>query len=735
MTKKSAVTAVHKLELSKIDPRQLQQELMGKDLDLEKLVVYLRSQIKFNAAGQVVDVNVTRTIEGASTVVVSLLDYDRTVLNSGLLNSRLDIQVDGLWFRLVSVSRSPGSSQLDLTFEDREIAILRTYPPKDAPHHGVKFVHRKNTTRAEFILNLIREVKEFKIPVVIPELHKVQPIERSTDLPTVAATPPVSGTSGINNSINRNPGRYANPPTGGAAGGAAAGLAPHAGAGAGLMCKNVLADKEQIQNANIIIGVGKQMNMPRKVIVCAIMTATQESTLRNLSGGDAAHGGGKQDSAGLFQQYYKWGSYRDRTDPATSSRLFYNACIQQYKYEPNDPYWKICADTQNPAAKNRELYKQWYLEANAWVAAFGITGGDTETNTANANLMDRSTWGGGTDGTKTASDYVFFRGTPEFAGKIWKREDNWTCITRLAGEVQWRAFFVSGVFYLMSEDDLLKTQPIMILDETSPGVDGIGFDYDIGKKFATVNIPMRVGLWTAPPGGVVALQHMGPVSGRWIVSDYSRSVFNENAQVNLKKPMPVLPEPIVSDVSSIPTWAVGSGKKSGKGASQSADAAQFGGGAGADGSRTAVVAVADQAWGIEHSGNHYCYPPDERGDGTRPARPIPDSLWSADAHAGIDCSAFATLCYKEAGCPDPNGNNYNGSGNTSTLIAHCRRVSFPSPGDLVFYSGKGDIGYPGHVAVYIGQNKVCEMGSSQGITIDDMNYRSDLIAYASGFPL
>jgi hypothetical protein len=731
MTKKSALTAVHKLELSKLDPRQVQQELMGKDLDLEKLVVYLRSQIRFNAADQVIDVQVTRTIEGASTVAVTLVDYDRTILNSGLLNSRLDIEIDGLWFRLVSVSRQPGDDQLVLTFEDREIAVLRSYPPKGAPHYGVKFVHRKNTTRAEFILNLIREVKEFKIPVVIPELHKVQPIERSTDLPTIAATPPVSGTSGINNNINQNPRRYPSNRGSGTGGG----IAPHAGVSPGLTVKGALADKEQIQNANIIIGVGKQMSMPRKVIVCAIMTATQESTLHNLSGGDAAHGGGKADSAGLFQQYAPWGSYRDRTDPATSSRLFYNACIQQYKYEPNAPYWQICADTQKPRAIYRELYKQWYLEANAWVAAYGIPGGDTETNAGAANLMDRSNWGIGKDGSLQASDYVYYRGLPTYSGKVWRREDNWTCIQRLAQEVQWRAFFVSGVFYYISEDDLIKTQPIMMIDETSPGVDGIGFDYDIGKKFATVNIPMRVGLWTAPPGGVVVLGNMGPVDGRWIVSDYTRSLFNENATVNLKKPMPILPETIVSDVTKIPTWAFAAADPKSKGASQSANAAQFGGIVGADGSRKAVVAVADAAWGIEHSGNHYCYPKDERGDGSRDARPIPDSLWSADAHAGIDCSAFATLCYKEAGCPDPNGNNYNGSGNTSTLIAHCRRVAFPGIGDLVFYSGDGNLSYPGHVAVYIGQNKICEMGSSLGINISDMNYRSDIIAYASGFPL
>jgi hypothetical protein len=543
VTKKSAVTAVHKLELSKLDPRKVQQELMGDDLDLEKLVVYLKSKIKFDAAEQVIDVQISRSIEQASTVVVSLNDYHRTVLNSGLLNAKLDIEIDGLWWRLVKVERQAGQSQLDLTFEQREIAVLRSYPPKGAPHNGVKFAHRSKTTRAEFILNLIREVKEFHIPVVIPKLHKVQAIEKSSDNPNPEQTFGVTATSGIAPKINQVTESHLNPRMN---------IPSVSEQFNGITVKGAVADKEQIRNANIIITVGHQMNMPRQVIVCAIMTATQESTLHNLSGGDL-------DSVGLFQQRASWGSYADRHDPVTSSRMFYNSVIKTYRSNPNAPYWQICADTQRPREDLRQEYNRWRLESERTVTAYGLTGG-ADNNPADMNLQDRSSWG---SSEVAASDYVFYRGIPTEKNKVWKREDNWACIQRLASEVQWQAFFISGVFYLISEADLLKTQPIMIVDETSQGVEGIGFDYDIGKKSATVSIPMRVGLWICPPGGVVALQHMGPVSGRWIVSDFSRSLFDSKADVSLKKPEPILPEPFQGDVppKDVPTWAQGSGGK------------------------------------------------------------------------------------------------------------------------------------------------------------------------------
>jgi hypothetical protein len=121
--------------------------------------------------------------------------------------------------------------------------------------------------------------------------------------------------------------------------------------------------------------------------------------------------------------------------------------------------------------------------------------------------------------------------------------------------VGWRAFFIGGVFYYLTDDDLFKTQPMLTITESSQGVMGIGFDYDLGKKAATVEVPSQCGLWVAPPGSVIVLQQMGPLNGRWIVNSFSRSVFSSNADISLSKPQPDLPEPLEDDLQKEPSWA------------------------------------------------------------------------------------------------------------------------------------------------------------------------------------
>jgi cell wall-associated NlpC family hydrolase/uncharacterized protein YukE len=69
----------------------------------------------------------------------------------------------------------------------------------------------------------------------------------------------------------------------------------------------------------------------------------------------------------------------------------------------------------------------------------------------------------------------------------------------------------------------------------------------------------------------------------------------------------------------------------------------------------------------------------------------------------MDCSAFAELCLKEAGIPDPSGKNYQPIGDTHTLIAGMEQVSSPEPGDLAFFgTPPAD---PDHVVVYVGNGE------------------------------
>ena len=76
--------------------------------------------------------------------------------------------------------------------------------------------------------------------------------------------------------------------------------------------------EQQIDNARLIIGVGRGGDFDDHAIRIALMTALQESSLRNLDSGD-------RDSVGLFQQRPSqgWGEPHQLTDPIYAAKAFY----------------------------------------------------------------------------------------------------------------------------------------------------------------------------------------------------------------------------------------------------------------------------------------------------------------------------------------------------------------------------------------------------------------------------
>lgn len=102
-------------------------------------------------------------------------------------------------------------------------------------------------------------------------------------------------------------------------------------------------------------------------------------------------------------------------------------------------------------------------------------------------------------------------------------------------------------------------------------------------------------------------------------------------------------------------------------------------------------------WGVDHTAQiHYAQ-----------VRPIPVHVTPFSLPVTTDCSGFVTLCYLWAGARDPNGNGFNGSGFTGTLLAHGRKVPIRKcrPGDLIVYGPA-----PGHhvvVVVEAGADPLC----------------------------
>jgi hypothetical protein len=142
------------------------------DLDVTSFVLDTTGKLDPHIEQAIVDGEVERMIDAASTLTVTVHDPYRSLLKSGLFGSAgsglspIDVKLDSLYFRLVKVSKA--DTDLTLSFEDLEVALLRLVTRS-------RKVNRTDMTRAEFALSMVRESLPHA-PFFCPQLHKVQPV-------------------------------------------------------------------------------------------------------------------------------------------------------------------------------------------------------------------------------------------------------------------------------------------------------------------------------------------------------------------------------------------------------------------------------------------------------------------------------------------------------------------------------------------------------------------------------
>ncbi len=154
----------------------------------------------------------------------------------------------------------------------------------------------------------------------------------------------------------------------GASAGCVAGMAAPPPPGAPPGPGGVQWDAEQRANAAVIAATGQEMGAPARAQWIALATAMQESTLRNLSGGD-------RDSLGLFQQRPSmgWGTPAQIQDPRYSARIFYERLLEL-------PTWAemtltVAAQTVQRSAFP-DAYARWEQSAADLLAAVGGAAAD-----------------------------------------------------------------------------------------------------------------------------------------------------------------------------------------------------------------------------------------------------------------------------------------------------------------------------------------------------------------------
>lgn len=574
-----SVTAAAQLQPSRLSN---QLETFNADVDVAALNLGAAGKASFPLLERITEAAITRTIEGASTVAITANDYDRKLLDSGFIGpvspdprKGFDIELDGLWFRLWLWSKDGDS--LKLTFIDREIAVLKQWPPIGDPSTWLRIVDATaagTLTRFKFAERLIRDVQH-----ILPIRFRCPPLDGSpppTD-PVDTGDPTAKGH----------------------------GFAPNAT----VTVKGNKASRAQVNTLNVLLtlterildtnGV-KAFDRRHLIMVTAVAVITQES--------DAGSDVGKDPNAvGDFQQDpHFW--------PATGNLVvdgtaFIDQCIAKTLDDPNLTPGRLGDTVQNPRTKG--LYDKWVPEAtntvDQWLGNDGITMPATAAIPTDAPDPTRGQFMRGKledpttayrkhrDGIAIAKRTVL---TADAAGqlqgnKLVVREDNWACFTRICAEIGWRGFCVSGTVYMIDDFTLFHQKVAMTLSEQDDGVDTLDPDFTQGKAKATIKTKARINRWQAAPGSVVAVQDLGPqASGRWLVGTVERSLFDPDGDITLQKPSASIPE------SAAPEHGAGQASGVYVAPSGGAQVGQAGAGVGGDSQRIQVAQQLMKKYGV-----------------------------------------------------------------------------------------------------------------------------------------
>lgn len=443
----------------------------------------------------ITDAGLTRTMEGASTLTVTVhdqfMDLSRTLFRHA---ARVDL--DGLEFRLVSPDWQGGISTL--TFEDEQVAKLRE-------HDSPKSARRDHVTRARFIKSLFDEAG---VPFFCPVLDKPQPVEKASQRPSQATK-----------DRRRDPG-----------------FADHAS----FTVKGTKATASQKRIAERALDTARRENAGPRATLALVAAMIVEDELRNRQGQ-----GADAVSFGVIQAI-----------PGTSGRIggghFTKDQALDVEFSVRSVLHYSCTGFENTLQGGGGLigvarrHPDWTIGRIAAVVINGAVnsghGAPGYVSAVNGRHDEAQkiidAYGGGSASESGDKAYVFRRGADG------KREDSWTCARRLADEVNWRLFMIAGRGIYMPDDLLIRSRPRMLVTPRAQGVEIQQVRIDSGRKSQELELTCRAQLWAAPPGTVVEVDETGPADGRWLVREIRRdSLASPQTDITLSRRQAWKPEP------------------------------------------------------------------------------------------------------------------------------------------------------------------------------------------------
>lgn len=639
-----------------------------------------------NITNSVMSATLVRTMDGAESLQIEVADPDMELLESGALTKKgraptkqqklvqaawdrfatARLVLDGVYFRLAGASGNYDTTpwSITLTFEAEVATLMRL------KHTPIKWRRGHTTagigTRAGFIRELAYRSDPLQPGLVGVLQSFVVFIPPGTDKKDPVAKP-------------KEPDR-------------SKGLHPNAN----LTIKGDPIDAHQRRNLTIALTEADDQGATERVQLAMLCAGIGESSFRaEMNLGGSGYGGVFQGDVSAHYHYFKV------TDTKLEAHYFLKGgkgfqaggaiklAASDASLTPGQIAYKVEGDRSNFSSDQEAetFYQEHVHEAQA--------------------ILDA--WGGAGKTFVHPERFEFTAGRKD--PTTGKHENYWDASGRLVDDRNWRRFATRNALWVGPDEWFITFQPSFLVNGkptkaapsrkarlTDQGVLGLSFDADIGMPVAEIVLTLLTPRWTASPGCVFQFDNMGPLTGRWLIWENRATITDtvETAQITLRRPAPQKKEPA-------PTLRTRTEQTPDTGSP-----------------RELIVKMARKALAKQP---HYYYVQ---------ARPMPRSLFAfpqvslptggtTDGRLGIDCSAFVTLVYKAAGIVDPNARHYDGFGFTGTLIANGTKTSSPQPGDLVFYRS------PEHVAVYIGNGKVIEMGGNPGPREEPIDYRTDKI--------
>lgn len=434
-----------------------------------------------DVAGAITTGRMDLTVRGASTLTIDLIDDDRVLVASSVAREESTVRWAGRTWVLVRVSRQAEGVQL--VFEPAAVVALRR-------RRGVKKAAEGAVTRIDFMRGLARDAK---VAVWVP------PLDRGGLSRTVRPA--------VETQEKRQPG-FAR--------------------GASFRVKGRVADGEQrsvavlMLNSAWTVTVGRPAAVRQRALVMTTMAATQESSIRNLTGGD-------RDSQGVFQQRVSSG-YKNRRNVPLATRDFLTwapgrpAALAVMVGNPGRSLGWAVSQAQRDytfgTSRQGVDYDVWRRESEATVQAW--TGGAALTDTPRGGLVSRR------DAWERQAD-----------------ESSWDAMQRLCDEIQLRCFEESGRIVISDDATLQSMAPDVTITPAEAWVTDITFDYDVGLRSAEARVAGTLAAGQLVQGRAVQVTGYGAADGRWIVETITSDLHSDDVDVTLTRPKPVLPEPAV----------------------------------------------------------------------------------------------------------------------------------------------------------------------------------------------